>query len=239
MRLITTFVGALVLAALSVVPTVRADELNRLTYMTFSGPVEVPGVTLAAGTYEFRLADLEGNRHIVQIFSRGDRKLITTTMTIPFQRLDPVKDTTVMFAERAAGSPQAVKIWFYPGMSNGEEFVYPRSQALAIARANHESVLSTSARNAEELKSSKVERVDENGQAARAESKASSNPTTTADANQPTTTARSTAGQTTTANTGRRTLPATASPLPFVGLLSALSLLGGFGVRRLRHSLGR
>ena len=88
-------------------PGARADENDRLTYMTFSGPVQVPGVTLAAGTYTFKLADPQGSRHVVQIFTKEDNKLITTMMTIPNQRLDPVKDTFVMFAERPAGTPEA------------------------------------------------------------------------------------------------------------------------------------
>src|SRR4051794_2326191 len=42
---------------------VRADELNRKTVVTFSGPVEIPGVHLAgwgvlpAGTYVFKILD--------------------------------------------------------------------------------------------------------------------------------------------------------------------------------------
>ena len=35
----------------------RADTWDRLTYFTFSGPVQLPGITLAAGTYEFRLVN--------------------------------------------------------------------------------------------------------------------------------------------------------------------------------------
>jgi hypothetical protein len=122
----------------------RADENDRLTYLTFSGPVQLPGVTLAAGTYTFKLADLAGNRHVVQVFSKEESpKLITTLMTIPNQRLDPVNDTFIMFQERPAGSPQAMKAWFYPGRSIGEEFIYPKQQAVEIARVNNTSVLSS------------------------------------------------------------------------------------------------
>jgi len=146
---------------IAIAPGVRADEHDRLTYMTFSGPVQLPGVTLAAGTYTFKLADIETNRHIVQVFSKDDNKLITTLMTISNERLEPVKDTFVMFSERPSGSPVAVKAWFYPGRRIGEEFLYPRKQAVQIAKATHESVLSTEAETVDQ--SAKVGRVNEAG----------------------------------------------------------------------------
>jgi hypothetical protein len=34
-----------------------------------------------------------------------------------------------------------VKVWFYPGDRVGNEFVYPKSQAMRIAKASGESVL--------------------------------------------------------------------------------------------------
>jgi len=36
--------------------------------VTFSGPVEIPGKALPAGTYVFKLLDSQGNRNIVQVF---------------------------------------------------------------------------------------------------------------------------------------------------------------------------
>src|SRR5262245_37333211 len=89
MRSLIGFTCAAALA-LALAPGVRADENDRLTYMTFSGPVQVPGVTLAAGTYTFKMADTQADRHVVQIFTREDNKLITTLMTIPNERLEPV-----------------------------------------------------------------------------------------------------------------------------------------------------
>ena len=74
-----------------------------------------------------------------------------------------------MFEERPAGSPQAMKAWFYPGNSTGEEFIYPKKQAVAIAKANHEPVLATDADTANS-KSGKVARVDENGNELHSES---------------------------------------------------------------------
>jgi hypothetical protein len=93
-----------------------------------------------------------------------------------------------MFAERPAGSPQAIQMWFYPGDRIGEEFVYPKSQAVAIAKANRTPVLATedtSNANTTEsdrmsaMKGAKIGRVDENGQMKSDDSKTAT--TTTAD----------------------------------------------------------
>src|SRR5262245_58246627 len=87
--------GALALTtAAAVAQTVPAD---RATYVTFSGPVSVPGMTLPAGTYTFRIADSQTDRHIVQIFNRERTKLFTTLLAIPAQRPEPEGDPVITF----------------------------------------------------------------------------------------------------------------------------------------------
>jgi hypothetical protein len=170
MRFVKALCGVAALTAL-LVPVARADEWNKKTILTFSGPVQIPGVTLTAGTYVFKLADLQSNRHVVQVFDKDEKKLYGTILAIPEQKLDPSDKPVVMFAERPAGSPQAVKAWFYPGETIGNEFVYPKDQAMKIARDTHQSVLSmdeTSATSTDEerrdaMKSAKLSRVDESG----------------------------------------------------------------------------
>jgi hypothetical protein len=132
-------------AALTVAlaPAARADEWNKKTILTFSGPVQIPGATLPAGSYVFKLADIPGNRHVVQVFDKDEKKIYTTLLAVPNQRLDPSDKPVVLFSERATGSPQAVKVWYYPGETIGNEFVYPKSQAVRIAKASHTRVLAT------------------------------------------------------------------------------------------------
>jgi hypothetical protein len=51
-------------------------------------------------------------------------------------------DKTVMtFAERAAGDPQAIRAWFYPGDNSGQEFVYPKKRAVELAKITNQPVL--------------------------------------------------------------------------------------------------
>jgi hypothetical protein len=173
MRVLKGVCGAAALTLL-LAPAAHADEWNKKTILTFSGPVQVPGATLPAGSYVFKLADIPGNRHVVQVFDKDERKIYTTILAIPNDRLEPTDKPVVLFSERASGSPQAVKVWYYPGERTGDEFVYPKSQAMRIAKATHQRVLaynddkSESATNRagevpEPMKSAQVGYFDENG----------------------------------------------------------------------------
>jgi len=105
----------------------------------------------------------------------------------------------VLFAERPAGTPQAIRAWFYPGETIGNEFVYPRSQAMRIAKETHQSVLAmdedtkstTDEERMNSMKSASVSRVDENGQTASA---AATTTDRSAQQNKPATTTATSAG---------------------------------------------
>src|SRR5438105_10344134 len=101
-----------------------ADDWNRKTVITFSAPVEVPGVgaqVLPAGTYVFKILDSLSDRHIVQIFNKAETHVFTTILAIPNYRLKTTDKTVITFKERAEGEPQALRAWFYPGREWGEE----------------------------------------------------------------------------------------------------------------------
>src|ERR1700684_3440247 len=114
-----------------------ADDFDQKTVFTFSGPVEVPGQVLPAGTYVFKLADSTSDRNIVQVFNKDENHLYGTFLAIPDYRLQPADKTIITFEERPAGSPEAVKAWFYPGENYGRDFVYPKPKATALAKANN------------------------------------------------------------------------------------------------------
>jgi hypothetical protein len=136
---ITTACAALALTAgLATAQTVPPD---RLTYVTFSGPVSVPGMTLPAGTYEFKIIDSNTNRNVVQIFNREGTKLFTTLLAVPAQRMEPSGDPVITFKETPSDRPPAVHYWYYAGDLAGNELVYPKNQAQLIANASGENVM--------------------------------------------------------------------------------------------------
>src|SRR3954454_23054688 len=128
---------------------VLADEWNRKTVITFSGPVEIPGVhtpgmgVLPAGTYVFKILDSQSDRHIVQIFNKDETMIYATVLAIPNYRLKATDKTVITFRERAAGEPEALRAWFYPGRNWGEEFVYPKAKAMELAKTTNVPVLFT------------------------------------------------------------------------------------------------
>jgi hypothetical protein len=140
-------VFAIGLLSATLIPSARADEFNRKTVITFSGPVEIPGVhmtgwgVLPAGTYVFKIMDSQSDRHIVQIFSKDEKTVYATILAIPNYRLKPTDKTVITFRERPAGEPEALRAWFYPGRNWGEEFVYPKAIAVSLAKVSNVAVL--------------------------------------------------------------------------------------------------
>ncbi|MGH9347582.1 MAG: hypothetical protein ACRD26_09980 [Vicinamibacterales bacterium] len=125
--------------------SVAAQDFNtsERTFLTFSGTVELPGVTLQPGTYLFRLADSQSNRHIVQVFSQDEKQIHATILAVPAERLEVTGENVVTFRESAEGATPAVQFWYYPGDRIGHEFVYPKDQATRIAQRTGQNVLST------------------------------------------------------------------------------------------------
>jgi hypothetical protein len=121
--------------------TAQAPDTNNMTIVTFSAPVSLPGVTLPAGSYMFKLADSQVNRNIVQVFDKDRSKILATILAIPAERNKPADDTVITFTESPANTAPAIRYWFYPGDSRGQEFAYPKKQAQEIANAAHTSVL--------------------------------------------------------------------------------------------------
>ena len=85
MRFVKALCCAAVLTAV-IAPGARADEWNKKTILTFSGPVQIPGATLPAGAYVFKLADIPGNRHVVQVFSKDDVHSAMSSSTSSWER---------------------------------------------------------------------------------------------------------------------------------------------------------
>ena len=172
MKLLRRFGIILCLTVLCVlgVSSARADDWNRKTVITFSGPVEVPGVgqhSLPAGTYVFKILDSQSDRHIVQIFNQDETQVLTTILAIPNYRLKTTDKTVITFRERPAGEPEALRAWFYPGHEWGEEFVYAKSRAIELAKETNTPVLATpielAAAPIEALKTAPIEAVAPTG----------------------------------------------------------------------------
>jgi hypothetical protein len=204
--------------------------------VTFSGPVEIPGVhlkgwgVLPAGTYVFKILDSQSDRHIVQIFNQDETTIYATILAIPNYRLKATDKTVITFRERAAGEPEALRAWFYPGRNWGEEFVYPKAKAMELAKITNVPVLFTAVdvpvevaepiKSADapvvvELKRAPIMAIQPTGEEVQlAVAVTPPPPVMVAAATEPAT-----------------MLPATASPLPMIAMFGMLALLGAFALR--------
>ena len=155
MRLLKTLIPMAALA-LTLSSAAGADESNKLTYLTFSKPVQLPGKMLPAGRYRFELADTQESRRVIKVQSEDGKKQLAMLLSIPNQLRDIPKDPVVMFSETAVGQPDAVKSYNYPGERIGYEFIYSRAEAMIIAHRTHAPVLAEDGNS--------IHRIDENGQ---------------------------------------------------------------------------
>ncbi|HYP05933.1 MAG TPA: hypothetical protein VER03_06830 [Bryobacteraceae bacterium] len=151
------------LASLVLVPGAQADQWNKRTIITVNEAIQVPGKVLQPGKYVMRLLDSPSNRHVVQIFNEREDQLQTTVLAIPNYRLQPTGKTEFQWWETPAGQPRALRAWFYPGDNFGQEFAYPKSEAMAIAATTNQNVPTTFAESQADLATARVGTVDRAG----------------------------------------------------------------------------
>jgi hypothetical protein len=162
--------GKMLLTAVSVVAlcatSAGAQTIDKKVYFTFSGPVEIPGATLPAGKYLFHLADPDSGRQVLQVQSADGKKVYGMFFSMPAQRPTAPDEAEVRFMETASGSPAVISTLWYTGERTGRELIYPREQAIRIAKATNIAVLTTktSTTKAADVKSGDLTRVSPNGQ---------------------------------------------------------------------------
>jgi hypothetical protein len=120
--------GAIVFGLALAAATVHAwQPMNGLTYLTFSRAVALPGVTLAAGTYAFEIANPTSGADVVTVRDRSRRQVFYSGLTYEFDRVDATaRDGAIVFGEAAAGQPVPIVAWFPSSGAHGRQFQYAR-----------------------------------------------------------------------------------------------------------------
>jgi len=94
--------------------------------LTFSGPFALPGLSLGAGTYIFRVAE----RRTIQVLSADASTAYAWLHTIPVSRPGSTAGYEVWFGEPLAdGSPRRLTAWFLPQQTSGYELLYATHEA--------------------------------------------------------------------------------------------------------------
>lgn len=238
------FISASVLVVLVNFMTSGADAFtsDKRTYFTFNQSVALPGVTLPAGTYMFRLANPDTSRNVIQVSDKKGTQSYAMLLTIPSYRTRPAKDSEIEFLETPEGAPRAVNAWWYVGDSTGYQFIYSKQQLAEMYRVTQPAPIAGSEESAfieeraegepvaippleEPVTSPDV--VNGDGVPAEASVDESVELQLQAQAQPPSEPAPVTAPD-------RSELPQTASPLALLLLVGAAS--GGIGLRLLRKS---
>jgi hypothetical protein len=129
--------GVAVLVLATAVPVNAWGTAKRTTYLTFSGPFALPGVSLPAGTYIFERADVN-TPDIVRVTSRDGSHVYLTAFTRIVPRPNGLhRDRQVSFGEVGKGVTPPVTTWYPIGGSIGHQFIYPDNSRQLTGRAGN------------------------------------------------------------------------------------------------------
>ena len=132
-RLFVSGVMATALVAVMAPTAAGAVTHDKLAHLTFNAPVQIPGVTLSAGTYRFHLTNPDTSRNVLQVLSNDGSIVYAMFHTMTDSRTSLTEDPLVTFRETPEGVPLAVKSLFYGGEYRGYQFVYPEGGPIMIA----------------------------------------------------------------------------------------------------------
>jgi hypothetical protein len=108
-------------------PVHAAGPIARTTYLTFSSPVALPGVTLAAGTYVFELAEPFGASTVVAVRDKTRTKHYFMGFTQRIERPGGLsREASVSFGEAPRGMAKPIVAWYPLDSTSGMKFIYPR-----------------------------------------------------------------------------------------------------------------
>ena len=117
--------GVVILGVLVTAATGAMPNPKRTTYFTFSKSVDLPGVTLSAGTYVFELADPSASWEVVRVTSRDRHHVYLTAFTKPIQRpANGRLNAAIVFGEVSAANPPRIMAWYPQEERTGRQFVY-------------------------------------------------------------------------------------------------------------------
>ncbi len=221
-------------------PGVTASEWDQKVVATFSGPVEIPGQVLPAGTYVFKVFDSLSTREIVQVSNSDESRVLALTIAIPQYRAYPTEKAQFIFEERGGDSPQALKAWYYPGYTSGHELIYGARVAPVAETASSTAATTTTSEAptnqpnvAEESSPVTSANAITSEPAPADEAQSSQNPNQDRANQTQTTPDTSTTTSTPATDQSDKELPKTASSTPLIALIGILLLGGALGLKTL------
>jgi hypothetical protein len=221
-------IGPLLLGVLCLVgvgmtaTTSHAEDSWKKATLTLNALTQLPGTTVAAGSYVFKQSGEQAGWNIVQVYNQDESSLVTTLLAYPNPNLSSSGQSILMYPQSTDGRTQVMEAFFFDNDPVAQQLAYPKKTADEIGSANHVRVPTTGTSDAypSSLPSASSSwSAPLNQDAAQTPAQTSSEPPP----------ASSSAAKS-------DPLPQTASPLPLIGLIGLLALVGIVVLRRISRA---
>jgi hypothetical protein len=114
-------------------PALATDHTPRK--FTVSQPVHIPGLMLKPGAYSIHVVDHLWERYIVHI-DGPEAGVHLTFLAVENTAIPKSTESGKIDWDHAVGGATYVRGWVFPGVPGVLEFVYPKTEAVAIAQSN-------------------------------------------------------------------------------------------------------
>jgi hypothetical protein len=199
----------------------------------------------------FRQSGEQSGWDIVQVYNSDQSSLVTTLLAYPNPNLVSNGQAFLVYPQSTDNQTQIMEAFFFDGDAVGQQLAYPRKAADAIGAANHVRVPTTGTSDAYRSSlplaasswSAPVNTGEDAGTAAQTQSspeaatqtaqdpQPASDPQAAGSAN-----AASSASASSASTAKSEPLPQTASPLPLIGLIGLLAVVGIVVLRRMTRA---
>ena len=120
--------GAVAVSSVALSSSAQARTFDDRAVFSFPVPVSIPGATLPAGDYIFRLADPDSGRSVVQVLGL-DGTVHGMFFTQRTERPVAADTPQVSLGEAPVGETRSISSWWQAGELNGREFLYRPGEA--------------------------------------------------------------------------------------------------------------
>lgn len=225
--------------------TGHIEDSAKKTTLTVTALTQLPGTTLAAGSYVFRQSGEQSGWDIVQVYNSDQSSLVTTLLAYPNPNLVSNGQAFLVYPQSTDNQTQIMEAFFFDGDAVGQQLAYPKKTADAIGAANHVRVPTTGTSDAYPsslpLAASSWSAPVNPGEGTSAAAQTQSSPDAAAQDPQPESdpqaaSSANAASAPSTSTAKSEPLPQTASPLPLIGLSGLLAVVGIVVLRRIARA---
>lgn len=118
--------------------THQMHDQARKTNVNVTTEIRLPGVTLAPGTYVFKVRDGKARQNVVEVWSTDGKTKIGSFLTVEADT--PMVGTNALVTYENS-NPPVLRTWYFPGDTVGRTFVYTEDEARTIYTAANTPVL--------------------------------------------------------------------------------------------------